>query len=355
MPPLTPPAPPPRTGPAALTLMLLSPLCAEVLTGSTPPWTFLTNPVLAVLQIGFYGAGAVLVREIARRRGLGWLSVVLLGAAYGVLEEGLVITSWTNPLWGDVCRNGQGLCDYGRLLGVNWVWAISLTAFHAIVSITIPIILAEAWFPRIAARPWLGRKGTAWMTVSLAATSALQLLLFGFLIYQKQGYGHPPLVGYLLAVASFTGFLAAGLQRWPASTARPGGPPPRWAVRALMFVWVGLNLLLPGLVSSLGAPAAMAVAGQAVMDGMVALTIGRWAQSGGWNERYRLATASGALSFFIFVTAPIEELQGVGPGKLYYGIVLMALAMLVLLVVLGRRTALRLPAPAPEPVAVASR
>jgi hypothetical protein len=140
------------TWPALLTLFFLAPIIPEMLTGSTPPLMFI-NPISLLFETGLYGSGAILIRELVRRRGLGWSSIVLLGAAYGILEEGLVITSWFNPYWSDLGK----LAFYGRLLDTSWVWALELTIFHAIVSITIPILLTEILFPRIADRPWLGK------------------------------------------------------------------------------------------------------------------------------------------------------------------------------------------------------
>src|SRR5437870_317974 len=92
-----------RTWPALLTLYLLSPIIAEVLSGSTPPLMFI-NPIMLMYETALYGSGAILVRELVRRRGLGWGSILLLGAAYGILEEGLIITSWFNPYWPDLGR-----------------------------------------------------------------------------------------------------------------------------------------------------------------------------------------------------------------------------------------------------------
>src|SRR5262249_61423005 len=143
-----------RSWPAVLTLFFLAPVVGEMLSGSTPPVMFV-NPFSLLLETGLYGSGAVLTRELVRRRGLGWASMLLLGAAYGILEEGLTITSWFNPYLPDL----PSLGSYGRLVDTNWVWALGLTTYHAVVSITIPILLAETLFPRLAERPWLGRPG----------------------------------------------------------------------------------------------------------------------------------------------------------------------------------------------------
>jgi len=118
-----------RIWPAVLTLFLLAPIVGEVLSGSTPPLGFI-NPFTFLLETGLYGSGAILVRELVRRRGLGWASILLLGAAYGILEEGLVVTSWFNPYWPDL----GVLVHYGRLFDVSWVWAFGVITFFVLLS-----------------------------------------------------------------------------------------------------------------------------------------------------------------------------------------------------------------------------
>lgn len=69
------------------------PWVAEVLFGATP----LSRMGALLVVAPLYGGGAILIRELARRRGTGWGSIFLLGAAYGVIEEGLAIQSIFNP------------------------------------------------------------------------------------------------------------------------------------------------------------------------------------------------------------------------------------------------------------------
>ncbi len=82
---------PQRAWPAILTLFVLAPFTAELLSGSTPILVYFTNPLSFVLNPLLYGCGALLVREVARRRGLGWTGVLWLGAAYGIFEEGVTL------------------------------------------------------------------------------------------------------------------------------------------------------------------------------------------------------------------------------------------------------------------------
>src|SRR5207302_1555765 len=107
-----------------LALVLLSPVIAEMLSGSTPPIEWL-NPIAVLFLIWLYGAGVLVMRETAVRWKTGWPSILLLGAAYGIIEEGLAVKSFFDPAWMDLGTLGW----YGRWLDVNWVWAVWLTIF----------------------------------------------------------------------------------------------------------------------------------------------------------------------------------------------------------------------------------
>jgi len=68
----------------AIALFFLSPLVAEFLLGDFP----ITMLYLVLFLAPMYGGGALVIRELVRRTGRGWPSIILLALAYGVLEEG---------------------------------------------------------------------------------------------------------------------------------------------------------------------------------------------------------------------------------------------------------------------------
>ena len=131
-------------------LLLLAPLIAEVLWGTTTVSEF---PVY-LIQIGLYGGGAVLIRELVHRWGGGWPSILLLGAAYGAIEEGLLEPNWFTP--------ALQTHPYGVAGGVFWTYAVWNIGYHAVFSITIPIALTELAFPAWRDKSWLGRPGRSW-------------------------------------------------------------------------------------------------------------------------------------------------------------------------------------------------
>lgn len=131
-----------------LVLLVLS-LVAEVLFGATP-----ISRLGALLPVtAIYGSVAVLIRELARRKGPGFGRIVLLGAAYAIVEEGLALQSMFNPDLFNASLVG------GRMLGVNWVWSEWTVGYHVVWSISIPILLAELLFPARRAEDWQDWRG----------------------------------------------------------------------------------------------------------------------------------------------------------------------------------------------------
>ena len=159
----------------AVVLFFLAPAIGELLSGSAPPAEFF-NPFGFVLLISLYGSGAILARELKIRWQKGWISLFALGAAYGIIEEGLMVKSFFDPNWVDLGILGS----YGRWAGVNWVWAVELTLYHAVISIAIPILLAELIFPNRRNEVWVGQRGFIGLLALLAADVA-----FGYFFYPR--------------------------------------------------------------------------------------------------------------------------------------------------------------------------
>ena len=144
-----------------LVLFILSPVIAELLFGSTP----VSRSYQLIMESLYYGSGAVLIREFARRHNMGWLSIITLGIGFGILEECLTLQSAFNP---DFLGNNV---SYGRSFGVNWVWGMCIVGYHSIWSISIPILFTELLFPKLHDLPWLGRTGSGILLVLFILTS----------------------------------------------------------------------------------------------------------------------------------------------------------------------------------------
>src|ERR1051326_4380814 len=176
-----------------LTLLVLSPAIGELLSGSSPPLQFF-NPIAFLFLVGLYGCGALLIRETVIRRQLTSTGLLLLGAAYGILEEGITCKSFFNPNWTDT-----GLLSvYGRAAGVNWVWAFGLTVYHMVVSITVPIFLTEALFSARARNAWLRPRGLAVSSAALALVVVLGYSGFDNRQFHVSEIEHPLLLAQQL-------------------------------------------------------------------------------------------------------------------------------------------------------------
>src|SRR5437867_12218331 len=84
-----------------LFLLLLTPGIPEYLSASSQLTVLVINPLLFFLflaaNLGLYGSGVILIREAMIRWRKGWASVFLLGAAYGIAEEGLDLCTLYYP------------------------------------------------------------------------------------------------------------------------------------------------------------------------------------------------------------------------------------------------------------------
>ncbi len=135
-----------------LLLLALSPGIPEYLSGSTSFEGLVLNPFAFVLflglNLGLYGPGVLLIREAFVRWKKGWASLLLMGAAYGLLEEGTALSTLFNPQASVV----SGLGFYGHYLGVNWIWLIGILQIHAVYSIGLPIVLVALALPETRAK-----------------------------------------------------------------------------------------------------------------------------------------------------------------------------------------------------------
>jgi hypothetical protein len=219
-------------------LLLVAPLITEVLFGTTT----ITGFAGYFAQIGLYGGGALLIREVARRWGAGWPSILLLGAAYGAIEEGLLEPTWFTPQ--------LQTHPYGVAFGVFWTYAAFNVGYHAVFSITLPILLTELVFPQWRDKPWLSGAGLAVIGgVYVVNAAAIGLLWWTFLqnsVYHVPAMAHPVQQG--ATVVLIIALVAAARLATRARTSAAGGPPPPAAARLAAaaalstLAWFGLLL-----------------------------------------------------------------------------------------------------------------
>ena len=311
---------------AVLTLMVLSPLVAEYLLGSLPVAML---PILPVMML-MYGSGAVLVRDIVRRTGKGWPSLILLATAYGLIEEGLVDQSLFNPNYLHL-----RLLDFGFVpwLGTSPVWAIYVVGLHMFWSLSAPIGLTESLFPAKRTTPWLGPIGLGIVTLLFLAGSGMVAAF----TYKSMPFMAKPaeLLGTLVLVSALV--FAALMWPQPKPTGEGKAPHPfvlflvalipgslfvaseYWAGRLLHAPWFAVAGLLAGCeLLALGL--------------MVALTRGR-----SWTNAQRFGLTAGALAVYAWFGFP-TDIALHGRGDLPGHTVLFAV-MVVIFVIAGIRAA----------------
>jgi len=284
-----------RRIPPALFLFFLAPTIGELLSGSAPPVEFF-NPIVLLILSALYGSGAVLARELALRWNKRWPTILTLGLAYGIIEEGLMVKSFFDPNWMDLGILGT----YGRVAGVNWVWSVSLTLYHATVSIAIPILLTELIFADRRNESWIGRRGMIGLSILLAVVG-----LFGALALAPY---RPPFVPYLFAIIATVGlyFLARRMpQRFGSQVKNPRWRP-LW-IGMIGFLATGAFFIAGWALPEFGIPPVITI-GFLILLALGVLFLLRWASGeGAWSDAGRLALVSGALTFFILLAFIAER------------------------------------------------
>lgn len=271
-----------RTGTLApaVTLFFFAPFIAEFLLGDLP-LTML--PALIVLA-PMYGGGALLIRELVRRTGRGWPSILLLAICYGVVEEAFTTQSLFNP---DYLHLHLGLLKpaYIGALGIGGWWTLFVVTLHAGWSICCSIAVVECLRPGKAKSPWLGRSGLA-ITAILFVGGAVIATNIGLrqdhFTASRAQFASAAAVCVLLAAAALLVPSTLPTSVQPSFTPKP-------------FI-VGLTTLLAGSAVLLtpNTWAWGAVALTAALDGGVIALLWVWSRSPAWSMREQLAAAAGA-------------------------------------------------------------
>jgi len=287
-------------------LFFFAPLTAEYVSGSSP----YLNPFVHLANLLLYGAGTVLIRELRVRWGKGWLAVFILSAAYMVAEEGLMLNTLFDPL-----KNATG-----RALGVNWVWTAGMLVVHSLVSICVPILLAEAIYDRRSKESWV-KPQVFW---GLLLAFAANVFGLGRLIAPNN---RPGAICYL-AEAAFIGGCFWLARSVPAPRLATGEHPPEPAPGKLFFG--SLAGMVVTMVVNFAAPtlAMPAVVKVMVMLG-VYLAFLEWLRRNGVFRPgqlplSRFAAASGIISFWILVS-PLTSLSKGNPGPACFGLLVAVL------------------------------
>ncbi|WP_433269475.1 hypothetical protein ACQPZF_07080 [Actinosynnema sp. CS-041913] len=297
---------------AACLLFLLAPLVGEYVLGNVPLSSIGGLVVLAPM----YGGGAVLIREVARRTGRGWPTMLVLGLAYGVLEAGLLDQSMFNPSF-----EGHDFHAVTPVpaLGISALNAYSFVVGHAVWSIGVPIALVETLARDRRTAPWLGRVG---LTVFSLVFVAGSFVVFRAL-YREEGFLATPGQRIGAAVVVVALVVSALLVRPRTRVERR--VPGTWAVGIGVFLASSVFVLFPESWTGLWVKIAWTV--------VVAFVLLWWGRSTRWGAGHRFAAAAGTLVTYTWLGWILVEKS---TGPLVAHAVLVVLVW-VFLVVVGTR------------------
>ena len=328
-----------RRAAPVVTLLLLSPVIAEVLFGATR----ITTLFVLVPQIGTWGCAALIIRDLVRRRRRGWPAIFLLGVALAVAEEAVIQQTSLAPLVGvDPDR------VYGRVLGVNWVYLLWALGYESVWAVVLPIQLTELIFPARRDEPWLGWRGLVLAAIVfvlaclVAWYSWTQVFVPQF--FPESAY-RVPWAAIITAWAVIVALSAAalGVPRWSRAETRAARPvPPPWLVGVVAFVmglpWFLLVFLAYGAAPTL--PVALPLgAGLALACAALAL-VGHWASSASWHDAHRLALVFGAVAASMLAGFGVLQVGG-APLLDVLGKLILNVIAIVLLIRLTREPQFR--------------
>ncbi|GGR65442.1 hypothetical protein GCM10010169_05940 [Micromonospora fulviviridis] len=336
----------------AIALLLLAPWAAECAWGG---FTLAGMPFVVLVLAPMYGGAALLIRETARRLGLGWPSIVALAAAFGVVQAGLVDQSLFNHGFLDDTQfaDTQSAAEATLVpgLGFSARQAVDYVGNHVALSICAPIALVESYLGADRRlRPWLGTRGLVVVALLWLGGS---LLVFADDGGRKGFLAAPVQLAFAAAVALALVVAALRHRPGPATHATPPVPhpsrpdapnPPRPTGRNIANLppsgsrntpsaprpaWVGLVVAVAyggsGLVP--GWPGiGLALALAATAAGLLV----RWSRRAGWGQRHVLAAGSTSLLVAAAYAYVVPTYAPATPAAALVGDVAISLIALVL-------------------------
>lgn len=268
-----------------------------------------------------YGAPALLVRDLVRRRGGGWPSLLLLFAALGVVQACLIDQSMFSDDYEDYAGwEETRAATLIPALGISAHNAFNFVVGHMIYSFAAPVAVAEAWLPERAHLPWLGRLGTVVAAVAYLGVAALIMA-----DPESQSGSTAQLVASVGVVAVLVGAAVvaargprAARSAWSSDTAGPSAPS---VAKVLLTTTVG------ALVASLGPETWLGLALGVVATAAVGLGVLVASRRPGWSIRHAAAVGLGFLlarGLLAFAYYPLAGSVTAGP-KYAHNLVMLGL------------------------------
>jgi len=241
----------------------------------------------------------VLIREVAVRLGLHWPGVLLLAAAAGLVEAGLVdqsmfSTSYRDiPYWDDIT-----VPTAIEPLGISVYTALTFVGGHVALSFGAPTAIVEGLAGPVGRRPWLGPVGLAVTTCCYLAAAGLVL---GDHLNSEADHASAAQVSVTAAVVILLVGAALATRRRPLGGI-PGAVPRPWLVGlGVLAVASGYTILPP----SPAGTAVLELLALAVIFVLVGLS-----RRDGWSRAHPITVAGGGLvaaGIGAFWTTPLGD------------------------------------------------
>jgi hypothetical protein len=274
-----------------------------------------------ILLAPAYGGAAVVIRELTRRTGRGWPTMILLALAYGLIEEGLETQSLFNPGYLDA-----HLLDHGFVpaLGISVPWTLFVLALHTVWSMSVPIALVEEWTSRRTV-PWLRLPGLLFFAFLALAGGAAT-----FAISYADGHFMATPAQLIITVVIVIALIVAAF-RVPSLPPVTAAAPSPWLVLVTTLATGALFQLSNRMPTALAVP--LVVAALAAVTTAILL----WSRRAGWDGRHRLAAAAGALLTYVWHSFLMHPVVEASTALTVVSHVAFALAAVVLLYFSARR------------------
>jgi uncharacterized membrane protein YecN with MAPEG domain len=306
-------------------LFFLAPFVGEFLLGNLR----LGELGLGLILAPMYGAGALLIREVARRTGRGWPTMALLAVAYALMEEGPI----DQLLWNDSYA-GQDLLhgdSFIPALGMSVELTLAIVALHSVWSICVPIAIVETLVGE-------SRRTAPWLRTPGFVVTALVYCVGGVLVFfgnysEEHFIASPTQIGGVVLVVIALSVLAFRVRTRRALTSH--APPPLLVAGASLLgtsAYMGPSTLITASWYEWFGVLVWCV----VAVGGVVL-ISHWSRQEGWDQRHVFALAAGAMLTYVWTAFPTRPESG-GPlaedliGNAVFG----AVAVVILLVAVRR-------------------
>lgn len=277
----------------AWTLVFLAPFIAEVLSGATH-----VSVIFALVpEMMVWGCGTLLIRELVRRWGGGWPSLLMFGLGLSIAEEFVIQQTSLAPL------PFPGVAAaYGRAWGVNWIYFLFMLAFESVLVVLVPIQVTELIFAKRSAKPWLRTRGMIIAAVIFLLGSRMAWYAWikrvRPMIFHLPPYHPSPTAigGGLLAIALLA--LEAYLIRGIGHTVQARSTPSAWVVGVVTFVlgapWYWLMKLQFTPHPEKNPPWWVAIAALVLWGAVAYGVFRRWTASPQWNGLHNWAGAFAA-------------------------------------------------------------